>query len=209
MLKRSLFSLLGLLLTCSVIVSAESTNKVLVLGDSLSAAYGLPPEHGWVAALSRRFASNQIEFVNASVSGATTAAGLERLPTLLKQHQPDWVVLELGANDGLQGKPIGYIRNNLEALIKQAKAADSRVILLGIRLPPNLGRRYTEPFFEMYATLAKEYQLDYVPFILDGVAGNEQLMQDDGLHPNKKGQEVMANQLGDRFGEFLGTQTSS
>lgn len=209
MLKRSLFGLLGLLLTCSVNVSAESTSKVLVLGDSLSAAYGLPPEQGWVAALSRRFANSQIELVNASISGATTAAGLERLPMLLKQHQPDWVALQLGANDGLQGKPIGYIQNNLETLITQAQSANSRVILLGIRLPPNLGRRYTEPFFDMYATLAKEYELNYIPFILDGVAGNEQLMQDDGLHPNQEGQKVMADQLGKRFSEFFGIQPSS
>lgn len=203
MLKHSLFGLLGLLLLSSAVVDARSSDKVLVLGDSLSAAYGLPPEQGWVAALSRHFADRNIQFVNASVSGATTAAGLERLPKLLQQHNPDWVVLELGANDGLQGKPIKYIERNLTMLIEQSLSAGSHVVLLGVRLPPNLGRRYTEPFFEMYGDLAEKYQLHYVPFILEGVAGNDKLMQGDGLHPNAAGQKVMTDHLLAPFSDFL------
>lgn len=211
MLKRSLFCLFGLLMSSGIVANVEPVekalaSKVLVLGDSLSAAYGLPPEQGWVAALSRHFAASQIRFINASVSGATTASGLQRLPALLRQHQPDWVVIELGANDGLQGKPIPYIKRNIDALIKQAKAADSRVVLLGVRLPPNLGRRYTDPFFGIYETLADKHQLHYVPFILEGVAGNGDLMQDDGLHPNVQGQKVMAKMLTDQFSAFFGAQ---
>lgn len=199
---------MGLLLLGSVIANAQSTNNVLVLGDSLSAAYGLPPEQGWVAALQKRFAEKDIQFVNASVSGATTAAGLARLPALLQQHKPEWVVLELGANDGLQGKPIPYIRRNLSTLIEQAQGSGSEVLLLGVRLPPNLGQRYTEPFFEMYAELAAKYQLAYVPFILEGVAGDERLMQDDGLHPNAEGQKVMARHLGQSLERFLSVEAS-
>lgn len=203
MRKAGLLGTFGLLLLSSVIVDARSAHKVLVLGDSLSAAYGLPSEQGWVDALARHFADDDIHFVNASISGATTAAGLERLPALLLQHEPEWLVLQLGANDGLQGKPLDYIDRNLTTLIEQASAAGSRVILLGVRLPPNLGRRYTEPFFAMYAGLAQKYQLHYVPFILDGVAGDAKLMQADGLHPNAAGQQVVTAQLLGQFGEFL------
>lgn len=187
----------------SVAAKAPGATKVLVLGDSLSAAYGLPPEQGWVAALQQRFTDARVEFVNASVSGATTAAGLERLPGLLKQHQPSWMFLQLGANDGLQGKPITYIKNNLRALIVRAQDAGVEVILAGVHLPPNLGARYTEPFFSMYADLAQEYDLHYVPFVLQGVAGDARYMQSDGLHPNAAGQKIMADSLGSQLQSFL------
>lgn len=198
---------MGLLLFGSVIVNAQSTSTVLVLGDSLSAAYGLSPEQGWVAAMQNRFAEEDIKFVNASISGATTAAGLSRLPALLQRHNPQWLVLELGANDGLQGKPIPYIRRNLASLIEQAQAAGSEVMLLGVRLPPNLGKRYTEPFFSVYGDLAQEYQLNYLPFILEGVAGDPRLMQSDGLHPNAEGQKVMSKLLHGPLEQFLGDKS--
>lgn len=193
----------GLILYSSVTAKTPSATKVLVMGDSLSAAYGLPPEQGWVAALQQRFSEAGAEFVNASVSGATTAAGLERLPRLLEQHRPHWVFLELGANDGLQGKPLGYIKGNLRALIENAQEAGAKVILVGVRLPPNLGARYTEPFFDMYAELAQEYHLHYIPFVLQGVAGDSRYMQADGLHPNAAGQEIMAEYLGSHLQSFL------
>jgi len=121
--------------------------------------------------------------------GATTAAGLQTLPVALKKHQPDIVILEMGGNDGLQGKPVALIKRNLEQLIKISQDAGARVLLIGMRLPPNLGSRYTEPFFQQYAELAKKYQLAYIPFLLEGVAGNEQLMQADGIHPTAQAQE--------------------
>lgn len=195
--------LLGLLMLSSVSARAQSTSTVLVLGDSLSAAYGLSPEQGWVAAMRDRFKDNPFTFENASISGATTAAGLARLPSLMRQYNPKWVVLELGANDGLQGKPLAYIRRNLTALIQQAQAGGAEVMLVGVRLPPNLGHRYTEPFFAMYGELAQAYQLAYVPFLLEGVAGDKRLMQSDGLHPNAEGQQVMVQLMGAALEQFL------
>ncbi len=168
-----------------------SNRTVLVLGDSLSAAYNLPEEEGWVALLAQRLASEDISVVNASVSGATTAAGLQLLPELLQSHRPELLVLELGANDGLQGKPLVYIRRNLQRLIQSAQAQGVEVVLVGIRIPPNYGAAYTEPFFEQYAELAEQFELALVPFLLEGVAGNPELMMSDRLHPVAKAQPVL------------------
>jgi acyl-CoA thioesterase-1 len=158
---------------------------ILVLGDSLSAAYNMPREKGWVHLLRERLQKivPGATVVNGSVSGATTAAGLQVLPQKLKEHQPDLVILELGGNDGLQGKPIPHITRNLRQMIKLSEDAGANVILVGVRLPPNYGAGYTEPFFNQYAQLANEYTLPYVPFILEGVAAHESLMQEDGIHP--------------------------
>ncbi len=172
------------------VLDGSGPKKVLVLGDSLSAAYKLPAERGWVYLLQQRLrdqgAATQV--VNASVSGATTAAGLQILPGALATHSPDVVLIELGANDGLQGKPVPYIRKNLQQLITLAQATGAKVVLLGVRLPPNFGARYTEPFFAQYAALAVQNNLTLVPFILKGVAGQSGLMMEDGLHPNAEGQ---------------------
>ena len=172
-------------------LDSQSTLKILVLGDSLSAAYKLPEEQGWVNLMAERIKNKgwAVNVANASVSGATTEAGLQLLPRALSLHKPDWVVLELGANDGLQGKPIPYITSQLERLITQIKASGAEVILLGIQLPPNFGKRYTEPFFNQYPALATKHRLPYLPFLLDGVAGNPQLMMTDGLHPSAEGQK--------------------
>lgn len=160
--------------------------KILVLGDSLSAAYKMPAEKGWVSLLGLRLEASHSEYlvVNASVSGATTAAGLNILAESLKVHTPAVVILELGANDGLQGKPIHYIQNNLNTLIEQSKHAGAEVVLLGVRLPPNFGTRYTDPFFDQFATLAKKHNVSLLPFLLEGVAGDPELVMADGLHPN-------------------------
>lgn len=130
-----------------------------------------------------------VSVANASVSGATTEAGLQILPSALSKHKPDWVLLELGANDGLQGKPIPYITAQLERLITKIQASGAKVILLGIQLPPNFGKRYTEPFFNQYPSLAKKHNLPLLPFLLDGVAGNPKFMMTDGLHPSAEGQK--------------------
>lgn len=170
--------------------------RILVLGDSLSAAYNMPREAGWVNLLRERLQQVMpgTTVVNGSVSGATTAAGLQVLPRHLQEHNPTLVILELGANDGLQGKPIPYITRNLQRMIDLARKAGADVVLVGVRLPPNYGAGYTEPFFNQYAQLAENYQLAYVPFILDGVAGNDSLMQEDGLHPVAAAQpKVLAN----------------
>ena len=180
----------------SVQTASAATPKILVVGDSLSAAYQIPAETGWVNLLSLRVQDKKLaEVINASFGGATTAAGVQRLPTLLQQHNPDIMLLELGGNDGLQGKPVPYITNNLKKMIELAQAKDVQVVLLGIRIPPNYGSKYTEPFFAQYASLASEYNLLYVPFILAGVAENRTLMQADGIHPTAQAQPMILDNI--------------
>lgn len=186
-------------------LDSSNSKKILVLGDSLSAAYKLPEEQGWVALMAQRIRERNysVEVINASISGATTDAGINVLRAALEQHKPQLVLLELGANDGLQGKPIPRISANLEQLISMAKAADAEVLLIGIRLPPNLGKRYTEPFFQQYASLAKKHELALLPFLLEGVAGNPQLMLDDGLHPAAAGQPLILENVWPRLEPIL------
>ena len=166
---------------------------ILVVGDSLSAAYNLAEEQGWVALLAQRMASKRLPYkvVNASVGGATTAAALQRFPVLVEEYKPATVILQIGANDGLQGKPVPYITANIERLITQAQGSGAEVLLIGVQLPPNFGERYTQPFFQQYRILAEKYQLAYVPFLLEGVAGRSDLMQKDGLHPTAEAQPII------------------
>lgn len=176
---------------------SQSIGRILILGDSLSAAYKLPKSQGWVALLQQHLQSQSINIhvENASVSGSTTAAALQRLDLLLKTHKPTLVILELGANDGLQGKPLTYIQKNLEQLIQNILSSNAKILLLGVHLPPNLGKRYTEPFFNQYKTLADKYQLGLAPFMLEGVATHPELMLSDGLHPNAEGQKKVFTHL--------------
>ena len=171
--------------------------QVLVLGDSLSAAYQLPTEAGWVARLRDRLAERapgRFEVTNASVSGETTSGGLTRLPELLETGDYDWVLLELGANDGLRGLPLSVIEANLQTLIDRAEAHGAQVVLLGIMLPTNYGPAYAEPFAAMYERLAEKNELPGLPFLLEGVASDRELMFDDGIHPNAEGQaQVLDN----------------
>ncbi|HES76020.1 MAG TPA: arylesterase [bacterium] len=163
---------------------------LLVLGDSLSAAHNIPEKQGWVTLMSERLASTPPAWtvMNASVSGETSSGGLSRLPHLLKQHQPQWVMLELGANDGLRGLPLKYTRANLQKVIQLCQASGAKVILIGIMLPPNYGSAYRDPFALMYRELAEQNQLPLVPFLLEGIANDPRLMQPDGLHPNAAAQ---------------------
>lgn len=181
--------LIALLLWISPLQATES-RVLLVLGDSLSAAYNLPATSGWVSLLEQRLKREYPEWqvVNASISGETTTGGLTRLPALLRQHQPALVLLELGANDGLRGQPVPGIRNNLSQLIRLSRDAGADVLLLGILLPPNYGPRYTSQFEQLYPQLATEYKLPLLPFLLDGVADRPELMQQDGLHPTAAAQ---------------------
>jgi len=170
--------------------------RVLVMGDSLSAAYRLREDQGWVALLQQRLKlqNPRVELFNASVSGATTAAGLRILPARLDEIKPDLVLLELGANDALQGKPLAYIRKNLERLINLSTNNGARVLLIAIRIPPNYGAAYAEPFYKQYQELAEQYQLFYAPFMLEGIADKPALMMDDGKHPTAEGQlKVLEN----------------
>jgi len=168
--------------------ASEREKTILVFGDSLSAAYGLRAGEGWVTLLEKRLAGKGYRVVNASVSGETTSGGRARLPRALEQHRPDVVVLELGGNDGLRGLPVATAEANLADMIRQVRATRARLLLLGIRIPPNYGAAYTRQLDEMYARLAQRNDVPFVPFFLDGVALDDRLMQADGVHPNAAGQ---------------------
>ena len=185
--------------------------RILVLGDSLSAAYKLPKEKGWVHIMTERFNNmgTPVQVVNASVSGITTAGGLQILPNALKQNEPQIVVIELGANDGLQGKPVPYITKNLTRLINLAQNDGAEVLLLGVRLPPNRGSRYAEPFFNQYSELSKQFDTALVPFFLEGVAGTTEFMMSDGLHPNAAGQPKVADNVMPALKILVAAKTSS
>ncbi len=170
--------------------AVASDRTILVLGDSLSAAYALRPEQGWVALLTQRLRGQGYgyEVVNASVSGETSSGGLQRLPRALQIHHPGLVILELGANDGLRGLPLAATKENLVKMVQLSQAAGARVLLAGIRIPPNYGPRYATEFAALYPEIAKQFQLPLIPFLLDKVALNPDLMQEDGLHPNARGE---------------------
>jgi len=163
---------------------------LLVVGDSLSAEYGLARGTGWVQLLADRLRTSGSDYrvVNASISGETTSGGLSRLPALLKEHRPKVVVLELGANDGLRGLPVNLMKDNLAALIRQSRATGAQVLLIGIRVPPNYGREYTERFASTYAALAREFKVPLVPFLLEGFAESLDLFQSDRVHPTAQAQ---------------------
>lgn len=172
---------------------ARAEPVILVVGDSISAGFGVPLQQGWVALLQRNVQQRQpqLQVINASISGETTQGGLTRLPALLKQHQPDLTIIELGGNDGLRGTPIPVIRRNLERMVQLAQAAGSDVMLLGMQIPPNYGARYTELFSRSFTELAERYELPVVPFLLDGIATEPGLMQSDGIHPTTAAQPRM------------------
>jgi acyl-CoA thioesterase-1 len=170
---------------------------ILVFGDSISAGYGIRPEQGWVNLLARRLEQKGYGFhvVNASVSGETTAGGLARLPRALERQRPRLLILELGGNDGLRSLPLSSSRANLAQMIELARKAGVPVLLLGMRLPPNYGERYTSGFQSMFSDLAQQYQLPLVPFLLEHVALDPALMQADGLHPNEQGQPFLLDNV--------------
>jgi acyl-CoA thioesterase I len=178
-------------------VAVAGPRTILVFGDSLSAAYGIRPEQGWVALLTQRLQSQGYgyQIVNASVSGETSDGGLERLPRALQLHQPGIVILELGANDGLRGLPVSETRANLARMVQLSQAAGARVLLVGIRIPPNYGPRYTEEFAGIFTELARQEHLPLVPFLLEKVALDPTRMQADGLHPNAQGEPAVLDTL--------------
>ncbi|WP_170138659.1 multifunctional acyl-CoA thioesterase I/protease I/lysophospholipase L1 [Edaphovirga cremea] len=180
---------------------AVAADTLLILGDSLSAGYRLPVANSWPTLLSEKWQQDpsQPKVVNASISGDTTAQGLARLPALLKQHQPRWVMIELGANDGLRGFPTQDIQQTLGKIITLVKQADAQPFLMQIRLPPNYGRRYGEAFYDLYPALAKQYDIPLIPFFMEQVAIKPQWMQDDGLHPNRDAQAFIAGWMSERL----------
>lgn len=189
--------IVSLLCFFSIFATNVQAKTLMVFGDSLSAAYNLRQQQGWVSLLGEQINQSHpdITIINASISGETTQGGLARLPKLLETHQPAWVVLELGANDGLRGYPLNQAKQNLASMIELIQQKSAEVILLGNHLPSNYGRTYTTQFFNLYKDLAEQYQIAYVPFMLENVALDPSLMQNDGLHPNAKGQPVVLNNI--------------
>lgn len=185
--------------------SVASAKTLLVLGDSLSAGHGLDAGQSWVSLLEQRIEQKNIavDVINASISGDTTNGGLSRLPGLLEQHHPQWVLLELGANDGLRGTPLNLIRANLRKLVQLAQQSGAQVVMIGNHIPPNYGPRYTNGFFDLFAQVAKEQDLPLVPFLLEGVALNPKLMQSDGLHPTAEAQPRLLETVWDVVGPLL------
>ena len=166
---------------------------ILIVGDSLSAGFGIEISDGWVALLQDRLKKKGYEYrvVNASISGDTTGGGLRRLPRALNSHQPAITLLELGGNDGLRATPVSVIRRNMERMIELSQAAGSQVILAGIQIPPNYGIAYTTEFAEVYTSLAAEREVSLIPFFMDGVALKPELLLPDLIHPNREGQPVL------------------
>ncbi|MFL9609768.1 arylesterase [Methylobacillus sp. Pita2] len=180
-------------LACAMVANTAHAATILVYGDSLSAAYGIPREQGWVALLENRLKQQYpgYKVVNASISGETTSGGVSRIAATLAQHKPGIVILELGANDGLRGLPVAQMRNNLAGMIKSGQEAKAQVLLVGMMIPPNYGPKYTREFTASYAALAKEFKLPLVEFLLEGVAGKVEFTQQDGLHPKANAQEAI------------------
>lgn len=180
----------------SVPATASGQHTILILGDSISSAYGIDKDEGWVALLQQRLNSEHPGWrvVNASVSGDTTRTGLNRLEPALDEHQPSILVVGLGGNDGLRGLPFSEIRTSLSAIIEKAQQRNVDVLLAGIRLPPNYGEAYNSLFTAIYSDLAGKYEIPLIPKLLDQVADNRELMQEDGIHPKAAGQpQLMEN----------------
>lgn len=171
--------------------------KILIFGDSLSAAYGIPQNQGWVALLQQKLKQEKLpyEVMNASISGETTSGGLTRIDATLAQSKPNIVILELGANDGLRGLPIATTRANLAAMLQKIQSSGAQILLLGMKMPPNYGTSYTAEFSAVYSTLAKSHKASLVPFMLENVAAKPALIQQDGLHPNALGQPIILENI--------------
>ncbi|AMD46977.1 arylesterase [Bordetella holmesii] len=177
--------------------TAADRQTVLVVGDSLAAEYGLARGSGWVPLLARRLSEQypNYQVVNASISGDTTSGGTARLPGLLKRHTPAVVVLELGSNDALRGLPLSMTENNLAAMTQAAKGAGAKVLIVGMQIPPNYGRDYTERFARVFQAVAQKEGVSLTPFLMEGMATDRELFQADGIHPNEKAQPTLLNNV--------------
>ncbi|AZY49301.1 arylesterase [Bordetella avium] len=197
-LSVSLFSLAMLPPAQAQTASAtQGSHTILVVGDSLSAEYGLKRGAGWVPLLAQRVSEQYPNYrvVNASISGDTTSGGKARLPALLTQHQPAVVVLELGSNDALRGLPLNMTQDNLSAMTQQAKSAGAKVLIVGMQIPPNYGRDYTERFAKVFQNVAEKEKARLVPFLMEGIATDRALFQADGIHPNEMAQPALLNNV--------------
>lgn len=192
------------LLSFFCLAHVSAAKKIVILGDSLSASYGVVSNKSWVTLLQSRLAKSKLDYqvINLSVSGDTTQNGLTKVSRVI-ELKPDVVLLELGGNDGLRGLPIKLIKNNLATIITLLRAKNIEILLIGVRMPPNYGPDYTEEFAAIYQSLAKKYKLELVPQILEGIAGKPGLMQADGIHPNEKAQEQVLNNVWEVLSKML------
>lgn len=191
----SLSKIFGIITICSLPTFA-SAKTILILGDSLSAGYGIDAKQGWVNLLQQRLDQQypkQHKVVNASVSGETTSGALARLPKLLQTYQPEIVVIELGGNDGLRGQPPQMIQKNLAQLVQLSQKQQASVLLFGMKIPPNYGTAYSSAFEKNYKVVSQQYKVKLLPFFLEGVAGHKNLIQNDQIHPNAKAQPILLN----------------
>ena len=187
-------------------LARASTPVVLVFGDSLSAAYGIAANRGWVTLLGERLKRERLDYsvVNASISGETTAGGVARLPKMLEAHRPAVLVLELGANDGLRGLPVAAMKKNLAAMTAMGQKAGAKVLLVGMRLPPNYGPEYTSAFDGAFAELAKAHKAALVPFLFEGFGEKRELFLDDRIHPNEQAQPLLLENVWKALRPLLG-----
>ena len=194
--KYGLKIILILFLTFSYSITAES-KKLLILGDSISAGFGLRESENWVQLLetSLKLSGNELKIINSSISGDTTIGGLSRIESDLEEHKPNYVLVELGGNDALRGYPINKIKSNLLKIIDVSFAAKAKPIIMQIRIPPNYGKNYVVAFESIYTQIAKEKNIPMLTFLLEKVALDKSLMQLDGIHPNQKAQQIIANQV--------------
>ncbi len=181
----------------SLMSMTATAKSIVVLGDSISAGYGIEVSQGWVTLLQKKLNEKGADHIihNESISGDTTAGGLARIDRALTLHKPDVVIIELGANDGLRGLPPELIKSNLAEIAHRAQRSGAKVLLLSMKIPPNYGKRYIDLFYNIYPQLAKELRVPYVPFIMEDVALTKDMMQADGLHPNAKGQPFIADKV--------------
>lgn len=201
-----LWVLAGVVLSVAPGANSASARTLLVYGDSLSAGYGLPLDKTWVSLLAERLKQQRIDYTvaNASISGETTLGGLNRINGALARHKPDIVLIALGANDGLRGQSIDSMRNNLERMVEACRKAKSQVVLIGMRVPPNYGSRYTDKFHAVYGDVARHYKLPLVPFLLEGFAQQADWFQADGIHPSQRAQPVMLETVWRTLAPLLG-----
>lgn len=198
MLKRfCTLCLLILLGSISSLVSAQVEQKILLVGDSLGASYGVTAGKGWVHLLNQRLEKENrpVRIINASISGDTTAGGLARLQPLLQQEKPDWVLIELGGNDGLRGLNLNAMQANLLAMVNLVREQGAKPALAGIKIPPNYGRKYRDRFEQIYVDISQQHAVPLLPFLLEEVGGHEHFMQDDRIHPNAQAQPLIADNV--------------
>jgi acyl-CoA thioesterase-1 len=184
---------ISVILSALVASPAFAKQKILVFGDSLSAAYGLDEKSGWVHLLQKRLTEIHPDYkvINASISGETTSGGANKIKQTLDLHQPDIIIIELGGNDGLQGLSLESMQQNLTQIIKEAKQRQAKTLLVGMKIPPNYGIKYTKDFSETFKVLSQQFQTAYVPFLLEGIGGDSTLMQQDGIHANTSAQPMI------------------